>query len=352
MFAGEIAGDIYSRYANPNTEELIKKMCLLEKTESGFATASGMAAVWVSIVGLLNQGDHLIASRALFGSTHQILTLVLPRFGISHTYVDPKKPDTWKAALTPSTKMLLLESPSNPGLVLIDLEYAGQFAKENQLILNIDNCFATPIIQNPSKYGADLITHSATKYIDGQGRVLGGLVLGKQSLLEKVTFFCRHTGPAMSPFNAWLLSKSLETLPLRMERHASNALKLALFLEGKQGVSRVHYPFLESHPQYALAKKQMRLGGGIVTMQLKGGLVQGQKFLNAIEMASLSANLGDSRTIVTHPASTTHSKLSADERYAVGITDGLVRISVGLEHVEDIIADIDEAVDVSAKPQG
>jgi O-succinylhomoserine sulfhydrylase len=243
--------------------------------------------------------------------------------------------------------MLLLESPSNPGLVLIDLEFAGQFAKDHDLILNIDNCFATPVIQNPSDFGAQVITHSATKYIDGQGRVLGGIVLGNQDLMDKVSFFCRHTGPAMSPFNAWLLSKSLETLTLRMEKHALNALKLASFLENNPKVDRVYYPFLKSHSQYELAKKQMRLGGGIVSINLVGGLNQGKKFLNAIKMASLSANLGDSRSIVTHPASTTHSKLSAEERMAVGITDGLIRISVGLEHVDDIIADIDQAISAS-----
>ncbi len=340
MFAGEIEGDVYSRYANPNTKEFITKMCMLEDAESGFATASGMAAVWASIAGILESGDHLIACRALFGSTHQLLTQLLPRFGITHSYVDNDDIDRWEEAVQPNTKMLLLETPSNPALQLIDLKKAGTFAEANDLILNVDNCFSTPIIQKPIELGAHMVTHSATKYIDGQGRVLGGIVLGRQDLIEKVNFFCRHTGPALSPFNAWLLSKSLETLPVRMERHCSNALELANRLANHSAVDQILYPHLTSHPQYSLAKSQMKLGGGILTIVLKGGLEAGIRFLNQIEMSSLSANLGDSRTIVTHPASTTHSKLTAAERQAVGITDGLIRISVGLEHIDDISDDV------------
>ncbi len=344
MFAGDLEGDIYSRYANPNTAEFIGKMCLLEGAEEGFATASGMAAVWASIAGVLNQGDHILASRALFGSTHQILTTILPSFGITHTFVDPMETHLWEQHVLPETKMLLLETPSNPGLQLIDLVRAADFAKSHQLILNVDNCFSTPLGQRPIDYGADLITHSGTKYIDGQGRVLGGIVLGSAELLEKITFFCRHTGPAMSPFNAWILSKSLETLPVRMERHCSNAKEVALFLEEHPSIEQVRYPHLASHPQHSLAQKQMKMGGGIVTCVLKGGMRGAQNFLDKLEMASLSANLGDSRTIVTHPASTTHSKLTPEERAAVGISDGMVRISVGLEHVQDIIYDVSQAL--------
>lgn len=344
MFAGEIEGDVYSRYANPNLKEFIDKMCILEGAEAGFATASGMAAVWSSIAGLLSHGDHIIASRALFGSTHQILSNLLPRFGITSTYVDGEKPHSWQEALQPNSRMLLLETPSNPSLRLIDLSDAAAFAKTNNLILNVDNCFATPIIQNPLECGAHIVTHSATKYIDGQGRVLGGIVLGSTDLIEKVTLFCRHTGPTMSPFHAWLLSKSLETLHIRMEHHCRNALSLASSLKDHPKVQEVIYPHLENHPQFELAKEQMRLGGGVLSFRLKGGIEEGRKFLNNISMCSLSANLGDSRTIVTHPASTTHSKLSNEERAAVGITDGLVRISVGLEHVTDILKDLDQAL--------
>ena len=344
MFSGDIEGDVYSRYANPNTEEFIQKMCLLEGADAGFATASGMAAVWCSLAALLDSGDHIIASRALFGSTHQILSQLLPRFGITFTYVDGIRIEEWQNALTPKTKMVLLETPSNPALQIIDLHLAADFCKNHQLILNVDNCFSTPVIQNPLKLGASIITHSATKYIDGQGRVLGGIVLGEQDLIDKVTFFCRHTGPAMSPFNAWILSKSLETLPLRMERHCQNAYTLAQRLQEEPLIADVIFPFLESHPQYQLAKSQMKYGGGIVAFQVKGGTQAGRDFLNKIKMCSLSANLGDSRTIATHPASTTHSKLTTAEREAVGISDGLIRISVGLEHIDDITQDILQAL--------
>ena len=343
-FAGEAEGIIYSRYSNPNTDELINKIVSLEGAEAGFATASGMAAVFSSMAAFLNSGDHVLASRAVFGSTHQILTNILSRWGITYTYVDPSDIDQWESAIQPNTKMLVLESPSNPGLALVDLEKAGQLAKKYNLIYNIDNCFATPYLQKPINYGADLIVHSGTKWMDGQGRTLGGLIVGKTAMIEKVIGFCRHTGPAMSPFNAWILSKSLETLAVRMEKHCENALKLAEHLEAHPDVNRVFYPFLPSHSQFELAKKQMRLGGGIVTFEVKGGVEQSMRFLNAIEMCSLSSNLGDTRTIVTHPTTTTHSKLSEKERLAVGISPGLIRVSVGLEHVDDIIADIDQAL--------
>jgi O-succinylhomoserine sulfhydrylase len=348
MFAGEIEGDLYSRYSNPNTAEFINKVCQMEHAEDGIATASGMAAVFASIAPFVAAGDHILASRAVFGSTHQILTQILPKWGITSDYVEPTDVSNWHKALKPTTKMLVLESPSNPGLALVDLEKAGAFCKKHHLIFNIDNCFATPYLQQPSKYGADLIVHSATKYMDGQGRVLGGIVVGRADLMEEIRFFIRHTGPAMSAFNAWVLSKSLETFALRMERHCDNALKLATFLETQAQVHRALYPFLPSHPQYALAKKQMKAGGGIVTFEVKGGLEQGKKFLDALKMCSLSPNLGDTRTIATHPASTTHSKLKESERLAVGITDGMVRISVGLEHIDDIIADIRQALEKSA----
>jgi len=343
-FAGDADGSIYSRYSNPNTDEFIGKVCALEGVEDGFATASGMAAVFASMAAFLQAGDHVLASRALFGSTFQILRQWLPRWGIEHTLVDPVAIDGWAGHLRPNTRMIVLETPSNPGLALIDLEKAGALARAHGLILNIDNCFATPYLQQPALYGADLVVHSGTKWMDGQGRVLGGIVSGRAELIEQVRSFCRHTGPALSPFNAWLLSKSLETLAVRMDRHCANALYLATALEGHPKVERVFYPFLASHPQHELARRQMRLGGGIVSFEVKGGREQAMRFLNQVRLCSLSSNLGDTRSIVTHPASTTHSRLSDGERQAVGITPGLVRLSVGLEHPDDVLEDLNQAL--------
>ncbi len=347
LFANEIDGNIYTRFSNPNNDEFIKKLCLLESTEDGVAMASGMAAMFVGMAAFLNQGDHLLISRSVFGSTHQIATQILPRWGITHTYVDIDEVAFWEKSIEKKTKMIFLETPSNPGLDIIDLEFVGQLAKKHNLLFNVDNCFATPYLQNPSKYGADIITHSATKFIDGQGRVIGGAVLGTKTAMEKVRFFARHTGPAMSPFNSWLLSKSLETLAVRMEKHCENALALAKHLEKQKEVISVRYPFLPSHPNYDIARKQMRHGGGMVSFELKGGIDRGRRFLNSLKMISFSANLGDTRSIAAHPASTTHSKLTVEEREDVGITDGLIRISVGLEHINDIIADIEQAIAVS-----
>ncbi len=345
LFADEIPGNIYTRFSNPNNNEFIEKLCLLEGTEDGVATASGMAAMFLSIASFVQSGDHVLASRSLFGSTHQILTKLLPRWGITHSYVDITAPAAvWEDHIQENTRMIFVETPSNPGLDLIDLEMIGKLAAQHSLIYNVDNCFATPYVQNPVAFGAQLITHSATKFIDGQGRTIGGAVLGHQELIKEVRFLARHTGPALSPFNGWILSKSLETLAVRMERHCQNALALAEFLEQQPEVNWVKYPFLSSHPQYELAKKQMRTGGGLLTFELRGGLVRAKKFLDALQMLSLTANLGDTRTIATHPASTTHSKLSAEEQAAVGITLGLIRISVGLEHMADIRADIQQAI--------
>lgn len=343
-FTGEADGIIYSRYSNPNTDELIQKVCSMEGAEDGFATGSGMAAIFGSIAAFLESGDHVISSRAVFGSTHQILSQLLPRWGITYTYVEPDKVEEWEQHIQSNTKMIVIETPSNPGLALIDLEKVGALAAKYDLILNVDNCFATPYIQKPMEYGAGLSVHSATKWMDGQGRVLGGIIVGKAELIEKVRFFCRHTGPAMSPFNAWIISKSLETMHVRLERHCENALKLAQFLEGHPKISSVRYPHLPSHPQYDLAKKQMKMGGGIVAFELADGLAAGRRFLNAAKMCSLSSNLGDTRTILTHPASTTHSKLTEEERRAVGIMPGLIRVSVGLENIDDIIQDIEQAL--------
>jgi O-succinylhomoserine sulfhydrylase len=348
-FADEEAGNIYSRFSNPNTTELVEKICVLEGAEDGFATATGMSAIFTSLAALLESGDHLLASRSLFGSTHSVLTKLLPKWNISHTYAELDETDSWDELVQPNTKILFVETPSNPALDLIDLEWLGIFAKKHKLILIVDNCFATPYLQQPVKYGADLVLHSATKYIDGQGRVLGGIIAGKADLLVAIRLFARHSGPALSPFNAWILSKSLETLPVRMDRHCSNALKLASYLEEHPEIEYVRYPFLPSHPQYEIAKKQMFAGGGIVSFVVNGGLERGRDFLNALQMASLTANLGDSRTIATHPASTTHGKISEADRLAVGILPGLIRISVGLEHIDDIISDIEQALQKSKK---
>ena len=344
MFAGEEDGNVYSRYSNPTVDEFIDKMVMLEGAEAGWATASGMAAVFSTFAALLDAGDEVLASRSVFGSTHKLFTQIFPKWNIETNYVSATDLDEWEDAITPETKILYLETPSNPALDIIDLEKAGEIAKKHDLIYVVDNCFTTPIIQNPIEFGADLVIHSATKYIDGQGRGLGGAIVGKQELIDEVEAFARHSGPCLSPFNAWMLSKSLETLQIRMERHSQTALEIAQRLQDHDQVEWVKYPFLESHPAYETAKKQMAMGGGIVTFGIKGGLEAGRNFLDSIKMLSLTANLGDSRTIATHPASTTHSKLSEDERVKVGITQGLIRLSVGLEHIEDIWEDVDQAL--------
>jgi O-succinylhomoserine sulfhydrylase len=340
LFADEKEGNIYSRYSNPNVQELIDKVALLEETESGWATASGMAAVFTTFASLLQAGDHIVSSRSVFGSTHRLFTEIFPKWGITCTYVDASDYEGYESAITSSTKILYLETPSNPGLDIIDLRKVAEICKRKNVLFVVDNCFATPIIQKPLILGADLSIHSTTKFMDGQGRTLGGLILGKQVLIDKIQAFARHSGPAMSPFNAWVISKSIETLHIRMERHAKNALEIAKKLEKHEAVAWVKYPFLKSHPQYDIAKKQMSSGGGIVSFELKGGIEAGRKFLDSLELFSLSANLGDTRSIATHPASTTHSKLKPEERLQVGISDGLVRLSIGLEDVRDIWKDI------------
>lgn len=348
IFAEEIGGNIYSRYSNPNTTEFIQKVCAMEGAEDGLAFASGMAAVFASFAGLLRSGDHIVSFRSIFGSTHQLLTQLLPRWGITSTYVDAQDPDGWEAAIRPETKMIFLETPSNPGLELVDLELLGKLKKKYpHIILNVDNCFATPYLQKPIEYGADIVSHSATKYMDGQGRVLGGVLVGRKDLIKELLFFIRHTGPAMSAFNAWIFSKSLETLAVRMDRHCSNALQVAELLEKNPEVEQVRYPFLPSHPQYELAKRQMKQGGGIVTFVIKGGYERAVRLMDALEMILLTSNLGDARTIATHPASTTHSKLSEEERERIGIYPGSIRISVGLENIADIAEDISRAIESS-----
>lgn len=343
-FSEEKDRAIYSRFSNPNTTELVEKICKMEGAQAGYAFATGMAAVYATFAALLNSGDHIVSASSIFGSTHALFTTYFPKWNIQTSYFDINKPETIESYITDKTKILYAESPTNPAVDILDLEYLGQIAKKHQLILIIDNCFATPYIQNPIPFGAHLVIHSATKLIDGQGRVLGGITVGNENLIREIYLFSRNTGPALSPFNAWVLSKSIETLAVRLEKHCENALAVAEFLENHPKVNLVKYPFLKSHPQYKIAKKQMRLGGNIVAFEIKGGLESGREFLNKIKLCTLSANLGDTRTIVTHPASTTHSKLSVEERLAVGISDGLVRISVGLETVKDVIADLNQAL--------
>jgi O-succinylhomoserine sulfhydrylase len=343
-FAEEKDRNIYSRYSNPNTNEFIEKICKMEGAESGFAFASGMAAVYSTLAALLNSGDHIVSASSVFGATHSLFVNYFPKWGIDTSYFDIDKPETIESFIKPNTKILFAESPTNPAVDIIDLELLGAIAKKHNLILIIDNCFATPYLQQPIKWGAHLVVHSATKLIDGQGRVLGGITVGDAELIQKIYLFSRLTGPSLSPFNAWVLSKSLETLAIRLDRHCENALKVAEFLESHPQVNKVKYPFLKSHPQHEIAKKQMKLGGNIVAFEIKGGIEAGRAFLDRIRLCSLSPNLGDTRTIVTHPASTTHSKLTVEERLAVSITDGLVRVSVGLETVEDVIADLEQAL--------
>lgn len=343
-FSEEKDRNIYSRFTNPNTSEFVDKICKMEGAEAGYAFATGMAAVFSTFAALLNSGDHIVSARSVFGSTHSLFTKFLPKWNINTSYFKVDEVDTLESLITPSTKILYVESPTNPAVDVLDLEYLGEIAKKHNLIYVVDNCFATPYLQQPIKFGADLVIHSATKMIDGQGRVLGGVTVGKADLMREIYLFARNTGPALSPFNAWVLSKSLETLAVRAEKHCENAVKVAEFLENHEKINMVKYPFLKSHPQYEVAKKQMRLGGNVVAFEVKGGIDAGRKFLNSIKMCSLSANLGDTRTIVTHPASTTHSKLSEEDRNEVGITDGLVRISVGLEHVDDVISDLEQAL--------
>ncbi|APS40672.1 MULTISPECIES: trans-sulfuration enzyme family protein [Salegentibacter] len=343
-FSEEKERNIYSRFTNPNTSEFTEKIAKMEGAEAGFAFATGMSAVFSSLAALLNSGDHIISARSVFGSTHSLFTKFFPKWNISHSYFNVNEVDKIESLIKPETKIIFAETPTNPGVDVLDLEVLGEIAKKHNLILIIDNCFATPWLQNPIKFGAHLVIHSATKLIDGQGRVLGGVTVGNADLIREIYLFSRNTGPALSPFNAWVLSKSLETLAVRLDKHCENAEKVALFLETEANAENVKYPFLKSHPQYEIAKKQMKKGGNIVSFEIKGGIEAGRKFIDAIKLCSRSANLGDTRSIVTHPASTTHSKLSEEDRLEAGIKPGLVRVSVGLEHADDVIADLKQAL--------
>ncbi len=343
-FNDESDAFIYSRYTNPNNNEFVNKVCLMEGAEAGVASASGMAAIYTTFMSLLKSGDHIVSCSSVFGATHALLTKYFPKINISYSYFNIKDPNGIEKLIKPETRFIYLETPTNPAIELIDLEFVSVIAKKHKVLLIVDNCFATPYLQQPIKYGADLVIHSATKYIDGQGRVLGGIVVGKKELINEIYLFGRLTGPSLSPFNAWVLSKSLETLALRMDRHCENALYIAEALEKTGTFENVSYPFLKSHPNYAIAKKQMKAGGGIITVTVKGGYDAAKKFMDKLQMIKISPNLGDARTIATHPASSTHCKLSEEERLAVGISQGLIRISIGLENKEDILNDILQAL--------
>ncbi|WP_158209571.1 trans-sulfuration enzyme family protein [Myroides phaeus] len=344
VFADEIVQHSYSRFTNPNQTELVDKICLFEKAEAGYAFATGMAAIYCSLFPLLKTGDHVISCSNIFGSTRSLLSNLFPEWGVTTSYFDTSEVAIVESLIQPNTKILFAESPTNPGVDILDLALLGEVAKKHNLIFIVDNTFATPYLQNPIDFGADLVVHSTTKLIDGQGRVCGGVTVGNKDLIQKIYLFARTIGTAISPFNAWILSKSLETLAVRVDRHCENALAIAQFLEKNPNVEFIKYPFLPSHPQYEMAKKQMKQGGNIIAFGIKGGLDAGRNFINAVKLCSCSANLGDSRTIVTHPASTTHSKVPPAEKIATGITDNLIRLSVGLENVKDIISDLDQAL--------
>ncbi|MBF0438757.1 MAG: O-succinylhomoserine sulfhydrylase [Magnetococcales bacterium] len=345
VFAGEEEGNIYSRFTNPTVALFEQRVAALENAEYAVATATGMAAVTTTFMSFLSTGDHVVLSRSVFGSTINIAKTVLARMGIGVTYVQLSDPKAWEAAVTPATKMFLLETPANPTLEMVDLVAVAQVAKSRGILLVVDNVFCTPCLQRPLELGADVVIHSATKYMDGQGRVLGGAVVGgKKLLMDHVYPFMRNTGASLSPFNAWVLLKGLETLSLRMEKHCDNAEKVAAFLSAHSQLNgAVHYPGLPNHPQRELAERQMRRFGGVVCLDL-GSMERAHRFMDGLNLVIITANLGDSRTLTTHPATTTHAKLTQAERLSAGITDGLVRLSIGLEDVEDILMDLDQAL--------
>jgi O-succinylhomoserine sulfhydrylase len=342
-FTGQIERNVYSRYGNPNVQELIDKVCNMEGAEDGLAAASGMAAIFATMAGLLKSGDHVLASSALFGSTYKLLENVLSKWGITHSYASPTDVESWEQLITPQTRLIYLETPSNPMLQIVDLKAVKAIAEANNCLLIVDNCFATPYLQQPIHFGADLVIHSSTKFMDGQGRVLGGLIVGRQDLIDEIQFFIRHTGPSLSPFNAWVISKSLETLALRMEKHCSNALAIAQFLEQHPKVEKVIYPFLDSHPQCDLAKQQMKHGGGVVSFEVKGDVQTARDFIDRTTLFSITSNLGDSRSILTHPVASFLAKTPPERRLAYGVKDNLVRLAVGLEDANDLIRDLGES---------
>ena len=344
-FNGVAPGFVYSRYCNPTLAMLEERLALLEGAEAACVVASGMAAVFASLACQIRPGEHLIASKVLFGSCYYIATEIMPRLGVEVTLVDGKNLNEWEAAFKKNTKYVFIESPSNPNLELIDIEAVAKLCKKHNAFFIVDNIFASPMLQHPLELGADCVVYSTTKHIDGQGRCLGGAILGSKKFIEEVvTPFHRHTGPAMSPFNAWVFLKGLETLDIRMQRHCENAEKISTFLEGHKNISRVIFPSLKSHPQYELAQKQMDRGGNMIAFELKGGKSAAFAFMNRLKIVDISNNLGDSKSLITHPASTTHSNIAPEEQAKLDITQGMLRLSVGLEDVDDLIGDFAQAL--------
>ncbi|HEY4697727.1 MAG TPA: O-succinylhomoserine sulfhydrylase [Gallionella sp.] len=339
-FIGEQPGNIYARFTNPTVTMFEERLAAMEGAEQCIATASGMSAILACVMGVLKAGDHIVASRSLFGATVNLFNNVIGKFGVATTYVSATDVSEWQAAVRPNTKLFFLETPSNPLTEISDIAAIAAVSKKCGALLVVDNCFCTPILQRPLQLGADIVIHSATKYIDGQGRVLGGAVLGSKKNLEGVYQFLRTAGPTMSAFNAWIFLKGMETLKIRMEAHSANALELARWLEAQPTVQRVFYPGLASHPQHKLAMKQQKTGGGIVSFEVKGGKAAAWRVIDNTRLLSITANLGDTKTTITHPASTTHARITPEARAAAGITDGLIRIAVGLEAVADIQADL------------
>ncbi len=345
-FSGIEPGNVYSRFTNPTVTAFEERLAALEGAETCVATASGMSAILSCVMGLLSAGDHIIASRSLFGATVSLFNNVLKRFGIETTYVSATDVIAWQAAVKTNTKLLFVETPSNPLTEISDIAALALVAKKAGAWLAVDNCFCSPVLQRPLDLGADLVIHSATKYLDGQGRVLGGAILGKRELVMEggIFSFLRTAGPTLSAFNAWIILKGMETLKIRMDAHSVNALEIANWLEKQPDVTRVYYPGLLSHPQYSLAKQQQKTGGGIVTFEVKGGKEAAWRLVDSTRMISITANLGDTKSTLTHPASTTHSRISQEERDLAGITDGLLRIAVGLEAITDIKADLEKGL--------
>jgi O-succinylhomoserine sulfhydrylase len=345
-FANEEPGNVYSRFSNPTVTSFQERLAALEGAEACVATASGMSAILATVMGLMKAGDHIVSSPSVFGATVQLFTNVLRKFGVETTFVESVDPHAWQRAVRPATRLLFLETPSNPTTEIADIAALAAVAKRAGALLAVDNCFCTPALQLPLALGADLVIHSATKYLDGQGRVLGGAVLGRRELIMDGVFgFLRTGGPSLSPFNAWVLLKGLETLRIRLEAQSAAAWELARWLEGHPRVERVYYPWLESHPQHALAKRQQRSGGAIVSFDVRGGKPAAWRVVDATRMISITANLGDTKTTITHPASTTHGRISAEARKAAGIGDGLLRVAVGLEAVADVKADLTRGLD-------
>lgn len=339
-FGGEEPGNIYSRFTNPTVQAFEARIAAMEGGERAVATSSGMAAILATCMALLQAGDHVVCSRGVFGTTNVLLQKYLAKFGVETTFVSLTDMDGWKAAVRPETRMLFIETPSNPLCEVADMAALSSLAKANDALFVVDNCFCTPVLQRPLEFGADVVIHSATKYLDGQGRCVGGVVVGSHTLMEEVYGFLRSAGPTMSPFNAWVFLKGLETLPIRMRAHCENALELARWLEQQEGIEAVYYAGLPNHPQHQLAKRQQSGFGGVLSFQVRGGREQAWAFIDATRMISITANLGDVKTTITHPATTTHGRLSPEDKENAGITENLVRVSVGIEAIEDIKTDL------------